>query len=81
MQDWDRNDQGNVALCPLIGYQTAVAAMTGMLRIAYARDEAEFEAGGTTLQLSMTPVQLRTLSAALRQMADRIDKQNLAAKQ
>ncbi|MBO9724336.1 MAG: hypothetical protein J7530_08175 [Novosphingobium sp.] len=81
MKDWDLTPEGNLKIGPVIGWETAIAPMIGLLRLRYAHSEEEFEAGGTGLQVQMTPVQLRNLSESLRQMADRIDAQNLGTAQ
>ena len=81
MKDWDRQPDGNLAIFPVVGWDSAIAQMIGLLRLRYARSEQEFESGGVPVQVHMTPVQLRKLSQDLSQMADRIDAQNLGTKQ
>jgi hypothetical protein len=78
---WTKNAEGNLVLYPLIGWDTAIAPMIGLLRLRYAQSEEEFEAGGVSLQLHATPVVLRQLSQVLSEMADHIDAQNLGTKQ
>lgn len=78
---WDLTPEGNIKLYPLIGWDTQIAPMIGLLRLRYARSEEEFETGGVGLQLHATPVILRQLSQVLSAMADRIDEQNLGTKQ
>lgn len=81
MKEWDTNAEGNLAVFPVIGWDTAIAPMIGLLRLRYAPSAETFEAGGVPVQLHLTPVQLRALSADLLQMADRIDAQNLGTPQ
>lgn len=79
--DWDKTPEGNLLIYPLIGWDTGIAPMLGLLRLRYATSEKEFEAGGIGLQLHATPVVLRQLSQVLSAMADHIDEQNLGTKQ
>lgn len=79
--DWEKTPEGNLLMYPLIGWDTAIAPMIGLLRLRYATSEEEFEAGGIALQLHATPVVLRQLSQVLSAMADRIDAQNLGTQQ
>lgn len=81
MKDWDLDQQGNLQVYPVIGWNTATAQMIGLLRLHYARSETEFEGGGVALQVHLTPVQLRQLSRDLQRMADHIDEQNLGTPQ
>ena len=81
IEDWDTDDSGNLAVYPVVGWDTAIAQMIGLVRLRYARSETEFESGGVPVQVHLTPVQLRTLSQDLAQMADRIDAQNLGTRQ
>lgn len=81
MDDWDLNEDGNLAAYPVMGWGTRSAQMIGLVRLRYARSETEWNAGGVALQLHLTPVQLRQLSQDLQRMADRIDEQNLGTRQ
>ena len=72
-EDWDKRPNGDVAVHPFLGWETAVTPLAGLVRLQYAEDEAQFEAGGIGLQLTMTPIQLRSLSEALLRMADKIE--------
>lgn len=81
MDEWEKTPEGNLLCYPLIGWDSQIAPMLGLLRLRYARSEEEFEAGGVGLQLHATPVILRQLSQVLSLMADRIDAQNLGTKQ
>jgi hypothetical protein len=81
MKDWDTNPDGNLAVSPVMGWDTAIGGLVGLLRLRYARSETEFETGGVGIQFHMTPVQLRQLADDLSRMADRIDAVNLGAKQ
>lgn len=80
-EDWEKHPDGSLAVSPLLGWDIAVAPMTGLLRIRYAASEAEFETGGQALALVLTPVQLHELSAAALKMAKTIDEQNLGTRQ
>lgn len=81
MDEWDLDEGGNLRMGPVTGWDTASAPMLGLLRLRYALTETEFETGGRAVQVHLTPVQLRTLSQDLLQMADRIDAQNLGTRQ
>lgn len=81
MRDWDTRPNGDIAVHPTLGWQTAIASLNGLLRIQYAENEQQFESGGVALQLAMTPVQLRMLSQDLLRMAEKIDAQHLGTKQ
>lgn len=79
--NWEKTPEGNLLVYPLIGWDTAIAPMIGLLRLRYAQSETEFEQGGVSLQLHATPMILRQLSEVLSAMADRIDAQNPGTKQ
>lgn len=81
MDDWEKTPNGDLLLYPLIGWDTAIAPMIGLLRLRYARSETEFEAGGVAIQLHAPPDILRSLSTLLAQMADRIEAQPLGTQQ
>ncbi|WP_416464001.1 hypothetical protein [Sphingomonas sp. VDB2] len=81
MDDWDTLPNGNLAIYPVVGWDSAIGQMIGLLRLRYARSESEFESGGVPVQIHLTPVQLRMLSQDLSNMADRIDAQNLGTRQ
>jgi len=77
LKHWDTRPDGNLLIGPAIGWDTAIAPMTGMLRLRYAHSEDQFEAGGTAVQVVLTAVQARQLSEDLRKMADTLDEDNL----
>lgn len=81
MDGWDTLPNGNLAIYPVVGWDSAIGQMIGLLRLCYARSETEFESGGVPIQIHLTPVQLRMLSQDLSNMADRIDAQNLGTRQ
>ena len=81
LNGWDTRPNGDIAVAPTLGWQTAIMPLNGLLRVRYAETEQQFESGGVALQLVLTPVQLRQLSADLLNMAERIDAQNLGTEQ
>lgn len=81
VEGWDVDDEGNLRIGPLIGYDIATQRMLGLVRLRYALSEIEFETGGRPVQMHMTPVQARALGQALLRMADTIDAQYLGTKQ
>ncbi len=81
IQDWDTAPNGNLIAHQVLGWDMKTAPMLGLLRLRYARSETEFESGGVSVQLHMTPAQLRVLAEDLSRMADRIDAQNLGSRQ
>lgn len=67
---WDCREDGNIAVGPLLGYQTAVIPMTGLLRLETAQSEDQLQSGLVgSVQLAMTAPQLRELAQALLRMA------------
>ena len=75
--DWDTRPDGTLLIGPALSWQTAIAPMTGMLRLRYAHSEDQFESGGIAVQVVLTAVQARSLSEDLRKMADALDEDNL----
>lgn len=76
MKDWDTRPDGNLLIGPALGWDTATAPMTGLLRLRYAHSEDQYEAGGVAVQVVLTAVQARQLSEDLRKMADELDEDN-----
>jgi len=81
VKDWDTREDGNLDIERLIAWETAKMPMNGALRLRYARNEREFETGGIALQLLLSPVQLRSLSSALANLADALDADHLGTRQ
>lgn len=81
LKRWDLRPDGNLAVQPLLAFETATAQMTGLVRLQYAENEAQFAAGGIAVQLAMTPVQLRDLAAGLLRVAEAIEAQPLGTRQ
>ena len=79
MQDWDIREDGNLLVGPSLGWETALAPMTGLLRLRYAHNEDRLERGGDAVQVTLTAAQARKLSEDLRQMADQLDRENSAS--
>nr|WP_314471104.1 hypothetical protein [uncultured Sphingomonas sp.] len=77
LDHWDKRDDGNLLIGPAIGWDTAIAPMTGLLQLRYAHSEEQFERGGAAIQVVLTAVQARQLSEDLRRMADQLDADNL----
>jgi hypothetical protein len=73
MNEWETDAAGNLVLWPLLGYDLAAGKLTPLLRLLYARSQAEYDTGGVPLQLQMTPVQARALGQALLRQADILD--------
>jgi len=73
---WDTLPNGNIRSGPLLGWKTAAAQMFALVQLRYAESEQEYESGGKSLQLTMTPVQLRTLAEALLRKAVEIEAQH-----
>ncbi len=74
---WDKRTDGTLLIGPAIGWDTAIAPLTGLLQLRYAHSEEQYEAGGAALQVVLTAVQARQLSEDLRRMADLLDADNL----
>lgn len=81
LNGWDTRPNGDIAVVQTLGWQTAIMPLNGLIRLNYAETEQQFESGGVALQLVLTPVQLRQLSADLLKMAELIDAQNLGTPQ
>lgn len=74
---WDKRPDGTLLIGPALGWDTAIAPMTGLLRLRYAHSEEQYETGGVGLQVVLTAVQARQLSEDLRRMADALDDDDL----
>ncbi len=68
---WDTRANGDIMLCPLMGYDTALLAGAACgLRVIFARDEAALRTGGEVVQLALSPKIALELSDSLRRMAE-----------
>jgi hypothetical protein len=75
MSQWDTDEQGNIVVCPVIGWHAAPAfEMSCVLRILFAANDAELETGGRALQLAMTPAQAEQLAGDLLAIAKHLTK-------
>jgi hypothetical protein len=82
IEDWETRPDGQIALGPLTGWQTAAAPMTGVLRLESARSEDQLRSGErAVLQLAMTALQCRQLAQALIGLAENIEAQPKGAPQ
>lgn len=75
MDDWELNEEGNLAVVSVVAWNSAVAGSSGLLRIVFVRGEEqlekqEFEA----FQMGMSGAQARLLAEDLLQIANRIDE-------
>lgn len=77
VSQWDQRPDGKLLIGPVLGWDTALAPMTGLLRLRYAHSEDQYESGGQALQVVLTAVQARALGQALLRMADALDADNL----
>jgi hypothetical protein len=71
-EDWDKNADGTVKVCPLLGYESfrPFGMMCG-LRLHYSESEAKLAAGeAASVPLIMNPAQARELGEALTRLAD-----------
>lgn len=75
LKDWDLNEQGDLAMGALMGFETATARGEGLMRLVFAMTQEEYENGGRAAQVHMTVRQLRGMSQALTDMADTLDAQ------
>jgi hypothetical protein len=74
MSNWETDKDGNVVLAPLISFHAAPAGETlCVVRIEFARTQAQLAGGPEHLQLAMTPVQARTLADDLLKIAEKIE--------
>jgi hypothetical protein len=72
--DWTRDKDGNLSVCPFMGYQTAIFAGMGCaVRLEFIRTPDQIGKSGESVQLAMTPPQAKELGEALMKMANRID--------
>jgi len=81
LDHWDSDAKGDPLIGQVVGWETALTPLVGLLRLRFAHDKAQFEKGGAAAQVHMTPDQLRQLSKDLREMADAIDALPKGSKQ
>lgn len=60
MEEWDKWPDGNVIINSVLGWETATATETALIRIVYASTPQEAEAG-KNLQIAMTLPQTEAL--------------------
>ncbi len=73
--NWEKDEQGNIRLPRLVGYQSGVAngdMLICQLRVAGSVEE--FRAGGTALQWAMSADQGRQIAQQLIEAADQIEQ-------
>lgn len=73
--DWATLPNGDIAVNPLLGFETATFPMVGILRVEFAdspQDVARMK--GLHVQLGMTAAQARELGQALLRLADGVDQ-------
>lgn len=75
MDKWDLDEQGNIRVNPLFGYETAtVAARLALIRLDYANGEEEWNSRTIhRLQMTLTPTQCRALAQTLFEVAEAVD--------
>ncbi len=72
---WETDEDGNIRLPRLIGYQSGVAEGEMLIcQLRVANSVAEFRAGGTALQWAMSADQGRQIAHQLIEAADQIDE-------
>lgn len=82
LEDWDKQPNGNIRTCPLLGWDIATLPMTGLVRFQYVESEQDLlQMSGRFLPVGMTAAQARALSEDLLRMAQHIEQQPLGTKQ
>lgn len=75
MADFETRD-GKIILYPVLGWASAIAPMTGILRLEFATSDLTLGQGKPeAVQLAMTEKQLRELGQMALKMADRLADQ------
>lgn len=75
MADFETRD-GKIILYPVVGWASAIAPMTGVLRLEFATSDLTLGQGKPeAVQLAMTEKQMRELAELLQRMADRLAAQ------
>jgi hypothetical protein len=78
---WEKDEQGNIRLPRLVGYQSGVANGEMLIcQLRVANTLAEYKAGGTALQWAMSAEQGRQVARQLLEAADQIDEAARAGK-
>ena len=71
---WEKDEQGNIRLPRLVGYQSGVANGDMLIcQLRVANSLAEYKAGGTALQWAMSADQGRQIAQQLLEAADQIE--------
>jgi hypothetical protein len=72
---WETDEEGNIRLPRLVGYQSGVAdGIMLICQLRVANNVDEFRAGGTALQWAMSADQGRQIAQQLIEAADQIDE-------
>lgn len=72
-EDWDQRD-GQIATCPLTGWEIANFHTVGLVRLRFVESEAQLRTEDHgSLQLAISAPQLRELAQALTRLADLLD--------
>lgn len=73
--DWEQDAEGNLIVCPLQGYETALFHGVGIcVRLSVLDQTAEGEVRAMNFQIALTPVSARALAQSLLQAADRAEQ-------
>lgn len=74
MKDWDRQEDGEIALWPLVEWRTAMRGEGAALRLQYASSPDQLETEQyEVLQLWIYPHAVRPMADALRNLADLLE--------
>ena len=77
MTEWDKNEIGEIVICPLEGYETATFQLAQMkhsaclVRLEYIANAGKPNQSAAAIQLSMTPARARELAQELLSLAER----------
>ncbi len=74
-EDWEKNPDGNVKVCPLAGWETFIPyGMACGLRLHYVTNEVMLLSGNSeALPLVLTPAQARELADVLVRLAHKAE--------
>lgn len=77
--EWAKDERGNIIVCPLVGYEAAIAFGTGIaVRLEFVDQPVEPGSPILAVQLAMTPAQAEEFGRVLLQTAERIVRMSSA---
>jgi hypothetical protein len=74
IDDWEKDEDGNIKMTPVVGYETLIAAQMAIcVKLDYLVQGDAIDKPSGRFQTALTPVQARALAHALLHAAGKVD--------